>query len=81
MVDHRYQSGITVSAELHAQQPVDLQRLAALIANTELPFPSDLAAGDARRLTENVRFEKRKRLIQFLARAIAHDIVRGAQPD
>ncbi len=81
MVDHRYQSGITVSAELHAQQPVDLQHLAALIANTELPFPSDLTAGDARRLTENVRFEKRKRLIQFLARAIAHDIVQTAQPD
>jgi hypothetical protein len=42
----------------------------------EAPFPSDLTETDRRTLADEVRRLRRKRLLKFLARSIAADIVR-----
>jgi len=54
-----------------------LARWAEAVANGEAPFPSDLSNEDQERLLEHVRRRRRSRLVQFVARAIAQDILRS----
>ena len=56
--------------------PDELNRWADLVANTEVAFPEGLTAVDRARLLEDVRRRRRSRLVQFIARAIAQDILR-----
>jgi hypothetical protein len=52
-----------------------LDRLAPLIAEGHMPFPSNLAPDTAARLVEKVRSIRRDQLIQFVALQIARTIV------
>jgi hypothetical protein len=51
-----------------------LERIAHLVAAGELPVPTDLAADQTEQLVAMVRERRRRRLVQFLARAIATSI-------
>lgn len=52
----------------------DLERVADLAASGDVPFPEDLPADQLLQLAAMVRERRRYRLVQFIARAIAHDI-------
>lgn len=54
-----------------------LARWADAVANGDAPFPSGLSDEDQERLLEHVRRRRRARLVQFVARAIAQDILRS----
>ena len=58
------------ATDSHAQS-IDDSKLAQLIANGELPFPSGLATEDANRLAVMVRIRRRNQLVSFLARQVA----------
>lgn len=51
-----------------------LDRIARLVADGELPLPQDLATEDFDWLVKKVRKLRRRRLVRFIARAIAFDI-------
>lgn len=55
--------------------PRELRRLAELIATGQLPFPEDYHAEPACQLVTTVRHFRRQRLVHFIARAIAQDIL------
>ena len=54
-----------------------LQRIAALVADGDLPLPLDLPDKQLAKLVREVQERRRRRLVQFVARAIAMDIVSG----
>ena len=56
------------------QLPVQLDRLAQLVASGEVTLPEDLSADQMDRLVRKIRQCRRRRLVQYLARAIAVDI-------
>ena len=58
-----------------------LQRWAVLIANGEAAFPQLAVPIDVQWLMEAVREHRRRRLIQCIARAIAHDLWPRARSD
>ena len=66
-----------------AQQQLDLsgprfQRVAELVANGDLPLPLDLPDEQLVRLVREVQDRRRRRLVHFVARAIAIDIVNSS---
>lgn len=54
-----------------------LERIAHLVGTGELPFPTDLPTDQIERLVALVRERRRRKLVQFLARAIAKNICGG----
>jgi hypothetical protein len=54
-----------------------LARWAAVVASGEAAFPTGLCDEDQERLLSEVRRQRRSRLIQFVARVIAQDILRS----
>lgn len=54
----------------------DPDRLAALLAAGEAPFPEGLPAAEAAALAAAVRRLRRERLVRFVARLIARSIIR-----
>ena len=54
-----------------------IARWAEAVANGEAPFPSGLNDQDQERLVTYVQRRRRSRLVQFIARAIAQDILRS----
>lgn len=60
--------------------PSDVPRLARLVADGSMPFPTGLSVADVNRLAEEVVRIRRQRLLKFIARAIADDILREAGP-
>ena len=68
-------NAITPTAEL------DLQRLAELLANDEISWPSDLSAQQAEQLTQAVRHRRRSRLITIISRQIANDLTRDQRQE
>lgn len=68
----------TGEADGGAGSPERLQRLAALVALGEIPLPRHLPTDQLRHLIGEVRRLRRRRLFQFLGRAIARDIEREA---
>lgn len=73
-------TGPTLSQTGSAADPVPLDRLADLIANGRVPFPTDAPAPDRGRLLALVRARLRARLLAVVARAVARDI-RGADKE
>jgi len=63
-----------------AATPEQLTRLAHLITNGELPFPGNLPLEREQRLLSDVQRRRRDRLVHYIARAIAEDILREAGP-
>ena len=63
-----------------AATPEQLMRLAQLVADGELPFPGNLPLERKQRLLSEVQRRRRDRLVHYIARAIAEDILRGAGP-
>jgi len=57
-----------------------LMRLAQLVADGELPFPGNLPLERRQRLLVEVQRHRRERLVHYIARAIAEDILREAGP-
>src|SRR5262245_40189987 len=57
-----------------------VRRLAELIAEGRTNVPADLSAADQQRVSEEVRQLLRARLVRFIARAIALDLRRAADP-
>jgi hypothetical protein len=53
------------------------QRVAELVANGDLPLPLDLSDEQLAKLVREVQERRRRRLVHFVARAIAMDIVNG----
>lgn len=60
-----------------AADSIPLDRLADLIADGRLPFPTDAHAPDRDRLLTLVRARLRDRLLALVARAVARDIRGG----
>ena len=54
-----------------------LRRTAELVANGDLPLPLDLPDEQLAKLVREVQERRRRRLVHFVARAIAMDIVSG----
>ncbi len=53
---------------------IDHSKLASLIANGELPFPTSLSPLESDRLAAQVRNRRRNQLVQFLARQVAQHL-------
>ncbi len=69
------------SAALQARAPaVDVERLAALVADGEVPWPDDLSAHQATELAAAVRRRRRLRLVKLIARQIAAELWRDKPP-
>ena len=60
--------------------PEQFRRIAELVASGELPLPRHLSDGQLARLAREVQQIRRKRLIDFVAQAIADDIVQSHEP-
>ncbi len=65
---------------IEAQQQLDLpgprfQRVTELVASGDLPLPLDLPDEQLARLVREVQDQRCRRLVHFIARAIAIDIV------
>jgi hypothetical protein len=58
-----------------------VNRWADLIADGRDAFPDDLSGVDRDRLLVSVRHRLRRRLVQFIARAVAAQLHRAARPD
>ena len=56
-----------------------LDRVAQLVASGEVAFPAGLSVARTDRLARIVREQRRRRLVQFIARSIARDIYRGVE--
>lgn len=54
-------------------------RIADLVARGQLAFPPELPARDAEWLRSQVSERRRRRLVQFIARGIAQDILQTAK--
>ena len=63
-----------------AATPEQLMRLAQLVANGELPFPTNLPAERSQRLLVEVQQRRRRKLVKYIARMIALDIQRSREP-
>lgn len=59
----------------------NLNRMASLIANAEMPFPLELPPDQISLLAAKVRSLNRKRLVQFVADVIARKILRDRRRD
>ena len=62
------------------QSPEQLARLADLVACGGLPLPVDLHPDLLEHLAHEVRQRRHRRLVSFIARAIAKDIFRSREP-
>ena len=63
-----------------ANDATELRRLASLVADGEIPLPTDLPDRDLLALCRHVKKALRQRLVQYVARAIAMDIHRERGP-
>jgi hypothetical protein len=54
----------------------DVERWALLVADGQVPFPTDLESSVQEALVRRVSQRRRLRLLKFIARAIAQDICR-----
>ena len=54
-----------------------LDHVAELVANGELPFPEALPTERSHRLLNEVQQRRRRRLVKFIAHTIAMDILRS----
>jgi hypothetical protein len=67
----------TDTAEEFAPSSHQLQRTAELVAAGDLPLPQHLTDEQLAMLVREVRQRRRQRLVQYVARAIAQDILRS----
>ena len=65
---------IPVQSFLAPSAPVDLERLAELVASGESPLPESLSPQERHLVLLRVAKSRRDRLVCFVARAIAADI-------
>jgi hypothetical protein len=63
------------------QANIDLDRLANMCSVGFVPIPGDLSLGDMNQLLRLIAQARRNRLVDFLARSIADDIVRERQTE
>lgn len=56
---------------------LNLADLADLVANGKVGFPAHLTSDESQELLEAVRMRRHRRLVNFIARTIAHDILRS----
>jgi hypothetical protein len=56
------------------------QRMAEMVATGDLPLPQHLTDEQLAMLVREVQQRRRRRLVQFIARAIATHIVHGREP-
>lgn len=54
--------------------PVKLDHIAKMVAQGELPFPENIEPEQMNQLALEVRKQRRRRLIRYIARSIAMDI-------
>jgi len=66
-----------VKADKDSHEGIDLDRCARLVADGDLPFPTDLCEDAAERLAGEISRLRRARLVKHIARAMADDIVRS----
>jgi len=67
-----------VDAETNSDSNKRLQtNLAELIANGEVSFPTGLKKDEKQRLLQTVQDHRRRRLVRYIAGAIAQDILRS----
>lgn len=64
----------THPTEVSPEPGSQLQRLASLCGDGEIPFPSDLPPQELRTLAQLVRQHRRARLLDFLATRVAESI-------
>jgi len=81
-VHHNGQTQVTQDANSSPElpSPAPTSRLADLVACGELPLPDGLSSGQLEHLALEVRKRRRKRLVDYIARAIAIDIHRSREP-
>ena len=59
---------------------LDLDRVAELVATGQMPVPPNLSVADRQRLLSQVGRRRHDRLVDFIARLIAADIVSARGP-
>ena len=69
-----------VEKEKSPSEKRDLDRWAKLIAEGEVPFPTELSSLTQEMLAKKISQNRRHRLLRFIARAIAMDIHRSREP-
>jgi hypothetical protein len=74
-------SEIDEQPETTASGADQLVRIADLVARGEMPVPQHLRAEQLHSLVREVRKRRRRRLVKFIARAIALDIHRSRESD
>jgi hypothetical protein len=70
----------TETAERLASFSQRFQRMAEMVATGDLPLPQHLTDEQFAMLVRDVQRRRRRRLVQFVARAIATHIVHGREP-
>lgn len=63
------------SAQAAPYSPEQFRRMVELVADGELPLPRHLPAEQRAALAREVQQRRRRRLVQFVARVIADDIL------
>ena len=67
-------------ADEKPDERVDLSRWARLIANGHMSFPTELSPQAQEALARKVSTVRKQRLLNYIARAIAADILRSQEP-
>ena len=71
---------LSTEARLQLRSPEKLARFADMVARGELPLPVDLPPDQLEQLACEIRKRRRKKLVGFIAHAIAMDIHRDREP-
>ncbi len=77
--DNHEQEALNTTSKSERQPPEQLGRLAELVASGELSLPVDLPPDQLELLVRKVRQRRRRRLVRFIADAIAMDIHRSRE--
>jgi hypothetical protein len=78
-MDHQEKS-VGLTEHSTASEAPDLVCYGRMVADGEIPFPTDLSPGNLQQLARQVAHRRRTRLVRFIACAIAADIDRGRKP-
>ena len=62
------------------ESPQHFRRMVELVASGELPLPQHLPCEQLGRLAREVHKLRRRRLVHFVARAVANDILKARRP-
>lgn len=69
-----------VASKIRTGEHVDLERWAQLVADGQVPFPPHLESSAQEAILHRVAHLRRSRLLKFIARVIASDLLQSRRP-